>query len=363
MNRGFSSKKRRRKAGGRALLLVLLALFVLAGAVLALVFGLRGCRRAASKRTLPFGADANFCYTGDGFLYLSGNVLNYLNLEEEGKNRSFPLDSTEFKLAGTEQLKVVYSASSLQVVETPFDNVFDGIVKKVDCGNKYVGAFIENEDGTHSLRVFNSAGSQCYRKDFTDRVLLDFGFEGGDSSVLWISELVTTGSAITTTITTYDLNRESTTGVISVQGQVAKKVFVTKKSIFAFCTDSVVRFDRSTNDEAYRIQCRGYECLSASASGGRMYMLLTRSGAEGIPLDVLSMREDTTADENVIAITDIADTVGCFAFILSQDQTLRCKNISAPQIKGTALPSLNGSGHPRTVTSTDRAPLTSYLRT
>ena len=293
MNRGFSSKKRRRKAGGRALLLVLLALFVLAGAVLALVFGLRGCRRAASKRTLPFGADANFCYTGDGFLYLSGNVLNYLNLEEEGKNRSFPLDSTEFKLAGTEQLKVVYSASSLQVVETPFDNVFDGIVKKVDCGNKYVGAFIENEDGTHSLRVFNSAGSQCYRKDFTDRVLLDFGFEGGDSSVLWISELVTTGSAITTTITTYDLNRESTTGVISVQGQVAKKVFVTKKSIF-------------------RIQCRGYECLSASASGGRMYMLLTRSGAEGIPLDVLSMREDTTADENVIAITDIADTVGCF---------------------------------------------------
>ena len=284
--------------------IVILALFVIAGIAAAVIFLSRGCKTASVKRTLPFRADAEYCYTGNGFLYTDSRVLNYVSLEDEEKNRSVPLDTGSASIAGTSKLWVVYGASSIQVVDTPFDNMIDGVIKKLCCGGRFVGAFIENTDGSHSLRVFNSAGTQCYGKDMTDTVLLDFGFEGGESSTIWMSELVTTGSAVSTTITTYDLNRESITGVISVQGQIASRVFMTPNSVYAYCTDSIVRFDRATNDEAYRVQCRGYECVGSSAAGGRMNLLLKRSGAELGPLCLLSLKEGGTADEKVAYVTD-----------------------------------------------------------
>ena len=299
-------------------------LFVLIGGAAALIFGLRGCRTAAVKRSLPFRGDRDYCYTGDGFLYLDGRVLHFYSLNDENSGFSLPVESTASGVIGTDKLKVVYSNSSLQVINTPFDNAITGSLKKIACGSKYVGVYTENDDGTYSLRVFNSAGNQCYRTEYTDTMLLDFGFEGGDSSVLWMSELVLTGNAVTTTVTTYDLNRESITGVISIQGQTVKRIFMTKKSIFAFGTDSVIRFDRTTNEESYRIQCRGYDCVSSSVSGGRLYLLLERTAAEDMPLSVLSLREDASADESVTAVTDVAGSLGCFllngkAVVVRQD--------------------------------------------
>lgn len=310
-NRRNSKKLRRRGTRTGRIVLVIIAAFVLIGAAAALVFGLRGCRTAASKRSLPFRADSEYCYTLDGFLYLDGRSLNFVSLEDENKNYSVNVDYSSVSIAGTDKLKVVYSSSSLQVVGTPFDNVIEGSIKKVACGSKYVGAYVENPDDSHSLRVFNSAGSQCYRKDLTNTELLDFGFEGGESASLWMSELLTTGGAVSTTITTYDLNRESITGVISVQGQVVKQVFMTKKSIFALCTDNIIRFDRETNDEAYRLRCRGYDCVDFSPASGRLFMLLRSEGSETAPLNVLSVKEDANAEESYIPIAGEGD-LGCF---------------------------------------------------
>lgn len=312
MNNNRSSKNRRRRSPVPVFLIGVVALFALVGAVVLIVTSVRSCRKAANKRSLPFRADAEHCYTGDGFMYLDGHLLNFLSLSDENKNFSRQVDSTGVKLAGTDKLKVIYGASSLQVIDTPFDNVIDGTIKKLVCGSKYVGAYVENADHTFSLRVFNSAGTQVYRKDSSGTVMLDFGFEGGDSAALWMSELVTIGSSISTTITTYDLNRESITGVISVQGQAVKQLFITKKSVFAYCTDSLIRFDRGTNDEAYRIRCRGYECLDHSTAGGRLYLLLEHSDAENAPLVVLSLREDATADDSSITLTDVSDSLGVY---------------------------------------------------
>ena len=91
---------------------------------------------------------------------------------------------------------------------------------------------------------------------------------------MWMSELSTVGNSFSTTISLYNLSRESVIGIISVQQQIVKNVFITKKSIFAFCTDYLNRFDRGANAEANRVLCYGYDCLSAELSGGRMYLLL-----------------------------------------------------------------------------------------
>ncbi|MBQ2192165.1 MAG: hypothetical protein II409_07145 [Clostridia bacterium] len=305
-------KLRTRTSPLRRALPIVVGVFLLAGIAAAATLLLRGCNTAAGKRSLPFSADREYCYTGDGFLYVDGGVLNFFSLEDESRNYSVELDSQSVSIAGTEQLKAVYSASSLQVVGTPFDNVIDGTFRKVDCGGKYIGAYVENADHSHTLRVYNSAGSQCYSKDFTNSSLLDFGFDADESASLWMSELITTGSAISTTITTYDLNRESITGVISVQGQVVKQIIMTKKSVFALCTDNLIRFSRETNDEAYRLQCRGYECVGSSASGGRMYLLLDRTEFSGDPLSLLVVKDDTVADETVMPIVNSPSAVGCF---------------------------------------------------
>lgn len=304
-------KHRRSRANGGSILRWILLAFAALGLAAGLFFLIRSFTLALSKRALPFRADSTHAFTGDGFMYLDGRTLVYSSLEDEDKNFTVAVDSDKVGILGTEQLKVVHSASSLQVVGTPFDNFVDGTIKKIVCGGKYVGAYVDNADGTKSLRVYNSAGAPCYNRAVKGAVLLDFGFEGGKSAVLWISELITTGSAVSTTITTYDLNRESVTGVISVQGQTAKKIIVTEKSVFAFCTDSLIRFDRSTNEEAYRLRCMGYECRDWSRSGSRIVFLLHSGEEEIAPIRVLSVREDSTAEDKLYSVTEIDGMLGC----------------------------------------------------
>lgn len=81
------------------------------------------------------------------------------------------------------------------------------------------------------MRAFNSSGTQCWQRDFSTTCITDFGFESSDSPVLWMSELSTVGNSFSTSISLYDLSRESVIGIISVQQQIVKNVFITKKSI------------------------------------------------------------------------------------------------------------------------------------
>ena len=83
-------------------------LFVLIGGAAALIFGLRGCRTAAVKRSLPFRGDRDYCYTGDGFLYLDGRVLHFYSLNDENSGFSLPVESTASGVIGTDKLKVVF---------------------------------------------------------------------------------------------------------------------------------------------------------------------------------------------------------------------------------------------------------------
>ena len=87
---------------------------------------------------------------------------------------------------------------------------------------------------------------------------------------------------------------------------------MTKKSVFAFCTDNMIRFSRETNDEAYRLQCRGFECVGSSATGGKAYFLLDRTEFTGDPLSLLTVKEEPVADETVTPIVDSPAAIACF---------------------------------------------------
>lgn len=314
------------------------------GIVFGVVMGVRSCKVSASKRVLPFTADSKYFYTGDGFMFLSGKTLRYMNLVDEKKDFSIDVESENVNLTGSELIKALYGASTVRVIGTPFDNRIDGGIIKTASGGKYVGVYVETPDNTKALIVYNSTGAQTYRLDFSDSVLLDFGFEGGSSSVIYTTELSTLGGAITTTITTYDLSRESKTGVINISGQTVKNVILTKKSVFALGTDSLVRFDRSTNEEAYRIICRGYDLKSSSRDGGKLHLMLKPSDNALMPVRVLTVSESNAPDDKMtefVASTDAIDAfvMGGYVAIVHTDSI----NVYSTQGKPVKSFSLDGA--------------------
>jgi hypothetical protein len=305
-------RRNKRRLNVRRFILLILALFVIAGAVIGIVFGLKSCSVAVKKQSLPFAPEAKYAYTGDGFLYMDGLKLQYYSLSDEEANFSEKLEYAPEELIGTPQLKAIATRSSFRIVNTRHDNSFDGEIRKITAGSNYIAVFVEGNDGKLTLIVYNAAGDRCYTEDFTDRVLLDFGFEGGESDSFYTSELIIRGEVLSTSIKTRDIRRQSNTGDLYIQGQVVTKIFMTEKSIFACGGDSIIRFDRKTNTEAYRVLTNGYECADASWNSGRICMLLTRSDDRGGPMNVISLKEDSTADETRFVLTDGSECIACF---------------------------------------------------
>ncbi|MBR0156503.1 MAG: hypothetical protein IJM20_03170 [Clostridia bacterium] len=305
-------RRNKRRLNVRRFILVILALFVIVGAVIGIVFGLKSCSLAVKKQSLPFSPEAKYAYTGDGFIYMDGLNLRYVSLSDEENNFSEQLEYAPEKLIGTPQLKAIATRSSFRIVNTRHDNSFDGEIRKITAGSNYIAVFVEGNDGKLTLIVYNAAGDRCYTEDYTDRVLLDFGFEGGGSDSFYTSELIIKGDVLSTSIKTRDIRRQSNTGDLYIQGQVVTKVFLTEKSVFAYGTDRIIRFDRKTNTEAYRVLANGYDCTDASWSGGRIVFLLSRSDDRGGPINVLSLKEDSTADESRFVMTGSGESVACF---------------------------------------------------
>ena len=294
----------------------ILVFCILAVLICAIAFGafaiVRSCRTSLSKQVMPFSTGSCYAFTGDGFLYANDKKLNFLCLADEKKSFSSGLDSESVQVAGTEHIKVVYGASSLQIIGTPYEHSYEGGIKKVACGGKYVGVYFENADNSHSLEVYNSAGDCIKKLALGSSVLLDFGFEGGNSSAMYTSELVITGSAVSTTVTTFDLARDSVTGVMNISGEIAKNVFMTGKSIFVFATDHLIRYDRNSNSEAYRMLVRGYECDDFLIYDGKAYLILSKNGEAYEPLRVMEIRESSSADEKVLELAKDTDAKAVF---------------------------------------------------
>lgn len=279
------------------------------GLLVGIVFLIKSFGSAAAVRQLPFAENENFAFTGKGFAYISHGQLNYFDLSDEDKNYSMKINQDNARVCAAENITVIHNSSALRVVNTPYDTEVNGIIEKIVCGANYAALLRRGEDGKTALKAFDSTGAQCYQLEPDRGIFTDFGFESSGSPTLWISQLVTAGDTFTTTVTTYDLSRKSVTGVFSVEGQLVKNVFITKKSVFLFCTGDIIRYDRNTNNESYRILAYGYECLSASFYKGKGWFVLRNKSAESSSVRLLTAEEGKTADETAYLITLPSDVM------------------------------------------------------
>lgn len=302
--------KNKARTAGRLSLLIF-ALLVLVGAVIALVFTIKSCSRASSLRALPFSAQVPYAFTGSGLLYVEQNNLNYQSLVDEDDNFSITMNTASAKPFGSDSIKGVYNSRAFQLLNTEFDVEVAGELVRACSGGKYVAVFVRADDGACSLRAYDTTGAMIYRVDYDKTTLLDFGFDSPNGSLLWTAELSTSGGTPSTTVATFDLSRLSTTGIMTIQGQTAERVWFSDKSIFVACTDNLIRFDLSVCREKYRLLTYGCDMLDASMTSGGALFLLRESGFDGA-VRLLRAKEGDVADavSRVHLLPD--DTVGCF---------------------------------------------------
>lgn len=173
---------------------------------------------------LPFTADSTYTFTGKGFLYMYGDRLYYEDLADSKKNASYQVSAGDIKLAASPTLSALHHDSAVQIIGGSEPLAIADKVLDVACGTDHVAVLREDSSGSTALVIYDKAGAQTDQMDFEPDSLLDFGFAETGDETMWILELSVSGSLPVSTLTTYNLATNHTTGVMSVQDQLVDGV-------------------------------------------------------------------------------------------------------------------------------------------
>ncbi|MBO6061904.1 MAG: hypothetical protein J6P98_07310 [Clostridia bacterium] len=292
-------------------------LLAAAGAVVLIVLFLLSRKTRFVLNNSPIEAAGSVCGTGDGILYLDGSMLGFCSFRDEDENyrKSISGSVTASGVSGAEGVKVVYADNALEIVGSDFDVVPEGRVIAVRCGRTHAAVLTESVNGSRAVTVYTSAAQKIQSFEFAPGRLMDFGFSEASRSTLWTMELTTESGSPKTTISTFDLDRMSSTGVITVTGQLVEKVFFTNSSVFVAGTESLIRYSASANREVYRVQLYGYRVDDISLSGNQPVLLLVRRGMgeaeECDSVRLITVSEKDVASEKAVTVVLPKDTVGC----------------------------------------------------
>ncbi|MDR0840795.1 MAG: hypothetical protein LBN26_05345 [Christensenellaceae bacterium] len=303
-----------KKQTGARLAVLLGAALLICGAILGVFVLLSAHKNTADFSPLPFNVDANYSYTGSGFLYLSGGKLYYDDIADAKKNTSFIVSSEDVRLASSSALMVLYNDNAVQIVGAQASLLFTGTVLSVACDAQHVAVLNKDGDGNSSLFIYNAQGDQIDKLDFAPGALINFGFAKAGEETLWTLELNVTGSLPISTLTTYNLTTNHTTGVVSVHSQLVDKVVFTETSIFLSGTANLIRYNRMGNSEAYRQLVYGWELADYSTTSSTPLMLYTRRGGQiaGGVVRLLSLPEGDVASAAAQNVQLPADTISAF---------------------------------------------------
>ncbi|HWS30974.1 MAG TPA: hypothetical protein VN512_12785 [Clostridia bacterium] len=298
MQRRRLKAKNKRKTASRLVLMVLAAL-VLIGAAVGLALALKGNKTLKASEQLPFSAEATRLFTGSGFLYIADGKLNYLDLSDESKNLSLSVSTADVRLAASKSVYALYNSSAVQIVGVNLPIEFSGTVQSVKCGASHVAVYRLDASGNGAIQVFNAKGERTDNDiDLNAVTLINYGFRSGDDDTLWTLTLDTESSTPVQTLTTYDLAKSTTTGVITISGELTETVSFTEQSVFAACTGNLLRFNRTGNAQAYRVIVYGYKLIDASFNGSRpLFLFVPRDGASLSSVMLLGVDEGDVASE------------------------------------------------------------------
>ncbi|MCR5610741.1 MAG: DUF5711 family protein [Clostridiales bacterium] len=325
------------------LALVILVLIAIAGIAVFLTLTLKSCGMKLSVRTVPLQSYGLSAGTGDGLLYVKDGMLNFHNYKDEDLNFSKYLSGTPTGIAGTDGIKAVWSGSSVQIIDAPFDVVPKGTVKALRAGSMHVAVCIKKNSGDETVTVYNSAGQQVWELEFMDGSLVDFGFSEVSGRTLWTMELSVNSGSPRTTITTYDLSRMSATGVITVSGQLVERVCFTGSSVFVIGTETLVRYSSATNREIYRVQLHGFRVTDVAMDGTSLrLLLLPRNTANLSTVRVLTVEQKDVASESALTLTLDDGVIACHllggSLVAVWDGTVRLYDKKGRTVETLALP-------------------------
>ena len=296
--------------------LIIVAVLLLAAAAGVWIIAVRGETMVSSAQRMPFYASYPHVYTGEGFLYIEGSTLHYYDLNDSGASYSVTLQNPAVELSGEGSVHVIYTASSLALVNSEFPIEFSGEIASVECGGGFIAVHkIEND--LDSIRIFNSAGTQVDEIVFEGTRLMDFGFYNtGSTWSLYSLQTDVTASSPVSTLTTYSLDPPATTGVAVVQNQLVSDVSFSGSSIFVTGTANIIRFSASTNTESYRLLCHGFKILDNSLSGGSAVFVAAPNGADAQELPhvrIYTASQTDIPEEEMSALQLPRDTLEVFA--------------------------------------------------
>ena len=287
-------RKKRKKAG--PLLLSILAMAGLGIAVLIYQAIFTHQESIASMTATPISTASTYLNTGDGLLYQTDGEIHFYHLTDSNRNYTYGMGASDIRMSGSSAMTVVYNASSLQVVGQAAPIAFNGQVKAVECGQKYLAVLRTTPEGVDTLLILNTDGSSVDQRTFGDQFVVDFGFYSTSGEMLWIETLSANAGTPTTTISTYDLNRRDISGVINIQDQLVDEIYVTSDSFFAAGTNQIIRYTHDGNKEIYRYTIYGYQIADFSSASGTPTFLLTPRGGDFHSVKLLTLAEGTAAN-------------------------------------------------------------------
>ncbi len=322
---GAGSRNRRRKKKKNSTLifsLVTLGLLAVGLVIFQLIFNRQ--EATVSMDITPISATATYINTGDGLLYQTDGKIHFYHLTDSKKNYTYGMGASGIRMSGSESMTVVFNEAQLQVVGEKTPLAFTGEVEEVECGTRHLAVLRKAEDGTESVLIITKSGEQIDDLSYSGQCIVDFGFYSATSEMLWIEALNVNAGTPTTTISTYDLNKQEVTGMIHVQNQLVDEIYITSNSMFVVCTNQIIRYIHAGNKEIYRTMIYGYEVLDFSDSSGTPTFLLTTRGGDFHTVRILTLAEDT--EPSAVETTLQLPTEGVSAFIMGSRLVVASRN-------------------------------------
>jgi len=283
-------RKKRRRRPSRALFMTALALLIAAVAVVVYLLFFAEREKTISMEPTPITVAATKMNTGKGMIYQQDGSIYYHDWTRESRNYHYEMQ-TEVSMSGSEDIAVVYTDTQMQIVGIDTPVSFTGQIVSVACGKKHIAVLRRDSMGGESILVLTDKGEQVDQLLPDDQYIVNFGFYTTTGEMLWIETLSTSASVPTTRISTYDLTRRTSTGVMQVQDQLIDGLYFTDNSMFAAGTNQIIRYVHAGNKEVYREMVYGYEVLDFSAASGTPNFLLAPREGDMHSVKLLTLNE------------------------------------------------------------------------
>jgi hypothetical protein len=271
--------KKKRRVVLRLLLFIFIILLVAVGIVLTIFLLSRNDSNIAHFSELPFKTTVTHFYSGNGFLYLQGDSVYYDDANNDKFDYYVPMFGDNPQLAASKTIHLLYNDAGIKIVNESFPINISGTLQSVKCGENYLAALVRDLNDVESIQVYSSDGAMQDQHVANEEFIIDYGFYTAKSEYLYIITMASKSGTPVSTITIYDVVEKNTRGVMTIQNQLIEKLYFSSGSIFADCTNQIIRFSDS-NRETYHEMIYGWKVKDFSAAGGSPCFLLYPRGAD-----------------------------------------------------------------------------------